>query len=86
MFEMPLQLVDDFLRQYHVGHALLVGFVLAVVGGFAINRSVKVLGIQLSLFGLLFIITPTSTMEVPYLFLGIGLAVIGPVVAISAND
>ncbi|WP_218644796.1 hypothetical protein [Natronomonas gomsonensis] len=86
MFEMPLQLVDDFLRQYHVGHALLVGFVLAVVGGFAINRSVKVLGIQLSLFGILFIVTPTSTMEVPFLFLGIGLAVIGPVVAVSGND
>lgn len=86
MFEMPLQLVDDFLRQYHVGHALLVGFVLAVVGGFAINRSVKVLGIQLSLFGLLFIITPTSTMEIPFLFFGIGLAVVGPVVAVSAND
>jgi hypothetical protein len=86
MFEMPLQLVDDFLQQYHVGHALLVGFVLAVLGGFAVNRSVKVLGIQFSLFGLLFIITPTSTMTTPFLFLGIGLVVVGPLIAIAAND
>ncbi|WP_336135298.1 hypothetical protein [Natronomonas amylolytica] len=86
MFELPLQLIDDFLMNYHLGHVLLLLFIVAVGGGFAANRSVKVLGVQFSLFGLLFIITPSTTMPTTFLYLGIGLAVIGPVIAISADS
>ncbi|QLD86801.1 hypothetical protein HWV23_14055 [Natronomonas halophila] len=86
MFELPLQLIDDFLMNYHVGHALLLAFIGAVGAGFAVNRSVKVLGIQFALFGLLFIVTPSTMMPTTFLYLGIGLAVIGPVIAISAKE
>jgi hypothetical protein len=86
MFELPLQLIDDFLMNYHLGHVILLLFVLAAAGGFVANRSLKVLGIQFSLFGLLFIITPSTTMPVEFFYLGIGLAVIGPVIAISADS
>ncbi|QLD90847.1 hypothetical protein HWV07_18085 [Natronomonas salina] len=86
MFEIPLQIIDDFLRSYTVGHALLLVFLLAVVGGFAVNRSMKVLGLQLSLFGVLFVLTPSTTMPVWMLYLGVGLAVVGPVVFVAAED
>jgi hypothetical protein len=85
MYEIPLQLIDDILRNYHVGHVILLLFVLAVVGGFVANRSIKVVGIQLSAFGLLFILTPNSMMPTEFLYLGIALVVVGPVVAISSN-
>ena len=86
MYELPLQLVDDFLMDYTVGHALLLVFVLAVVGGFAVNRSMKVLGLQLSLFGVIFVLTPSTTMPTWMLYFGVGLAVVGPVVFVAAND
>lgn len=86
MFELPLQLVDDFLMNYHVGHALLLAFLGAVGAGFAVNRSVKVVGLQFIMFGLLFIVTPSTMMPTTFLYLGIGLVVIGPVIAISAEE
>jgi len=86
MYEIPLQLVDDFLMDYTVGHALFLVFVLAVVGGFAVNRSVKVLGVQMSLFGFIFVLTPSTTMPTEMFFFGIALVVVGPVVAVAAND
>ena len=86
MLEFPLQLVDDFLMDYHIGHALLLGFVLAVGGGLAVTRSVKLLGVNIILFGLLFIITPTSTMPTEYAFLGIALLVVGPIIVIASSD
>jgi hypothetical protein len=85
MIELPLQLLDDFLRNYHVGHALLLAFLGAAGAGFAVNRSVKVVGLQCALFGLIFIVTPSTMMPTTFLYLGIGLVVIGPVIAISAE-
>jgi hypothetical protein len=86
MLEFPLQVIDDFLLDYHVGHALILVFVLALVGGYVVNRSTKVVGLQLSLFGLLFIILPNSMMTPQYTLFGIALAVVGPVIFISAKD
>jgi hypothetical protein len=86
MYEIPLQLVDDFLMDYTVGHALLLVFVLAVLGGLAVNRSTKVLGLQLSLFGVIFILTPSTTMPTWMLYMGVGLAVVGPVVFVAAES
>lgn len=86
MFELPLQLVDDFLMDYHIGHALFLGFVLVVLGGLAVTKSIKVLGVNLILFGLLFVITPTAEMPTEYAFFGIALLVIGPIIVIAAND
>jgi hypothetical protein len=85
MLEFPLQLFDDFIRNYHVGHVLFLAFVFAAIGGFAVNRSVKLLGINFALFGLLFILTPNSTMPVEFLYFGVMLVVVGPVIAIAGD-
>jgi hypothetical protein len=86
MYELPLQVIDNFLLDYSVGHALFLVFILAVLGGFAVNRSTKLLGLQLSLFGLIFVLTPSTMMPTTFLYLGIGLVVIGPVVIVAGND
>lgn len=86
MYELPLQLVDDFLMDYTVGHAIFLVFILAVLGGFAINRSMKLLGFQLSLFGVLFVLTPSSTMPTEMFYFGIALVLVGPVVVVAAED
>lgn len=86
MYELPLQLLDDFLIDYHIGHVLILVFVLAVVGGFAINRSTKVLGIQLALFGVIFMLTPSTEMPPSYLFFGLLLVLVGPVIIVASGD
>lgn len=85
MFDIPLQLVDSFLMDYHIGHALFLGFVLVSAGSFAVKRSVPLLGIIFTMFGLLFILTPSTMMPTTFLFLGVALVVAGPVIAISAE-
>ena len=85
MYEIPLQLIDNFLMDYSVGHALLLVFVLAVLGGFAVNRSTKLLGLQLSVFGLIFVLTPSTMMPESFLYLGLALVVVGPVVVVAGD-
>ncbi|MES3517042.1 MAG: hypothetical protein PPP58_05180 [Natronomonas sp.] len=85
MIEFPIQLVDDFLLDYHLGHAVFLLFLLAVGGGFAVTRSMKVLGINLALFGLLFVLIPGSATPAAFTFFGIALLVVGPVVAVAAQ-
>ncbi|QSG08750.1 hypothetical protein [Halapricum desulfuricans] len=55
----PLQLVDSFLLKYNVGDALLLVFGLAVVAALVV-RSRKVLALQSGLFGIIFVVTPSS--------------------------
>lgn len=86
MYEIPLQLLDDFLMDYTVGHALFLVFVLAVLGGLAVNRSMRLLGLQLSVFGLIFVLTPSTAMPVEMLYFGIALVVVGPVVFVAADS
>lgn len=86
MFELPLQLLDDFLMDYHIGHVLVLVFVLAVVGGYAVNRSKKVLGIQLALFGAIFMLTPSTEMPPGYLFFGLLLVLVGPIIVVATED
>jgi hypothetical protein len=59
----PLQFVDNFLLNYHVGHVLallLVGAILAAV----VLRSWEVLAVNLLLFGIIFVATPGSLLGV----------------------
>jgi hypothetical protein len=85
MYEIPIQVIDDFLMDYTVGHALFLVFVLAVLGGFAVNRSTKFLGLQLSLFGLIFVLTPSTTMPAAIMYFGVALVIVGPVVFVAAD-
>lgn len=83
----PLPLVDDFLLNYHVGHALVLLFVVSVVGALP-TGSRKVLSANTILFGLLFLVTPASMLgESPfvYRFLGIALAVVAPLLYTTAR-
>lgn len=84
MDPLPLQALDKFLLDYHVGHALLAGFVLAVLGSLPL-KSRKVLAANAILFGAIFVLTPSSLAPIQYKFLGITLLVIGPMLYATAR-
>lgn len=80
-----LQIIDNFLLQYNVGQALLFLFVIAVLASVIVLRSRRVLAIQFVTFGVLYMLTPQSLLVAPYWkFIGIGLAVLGPTVYMTA--
>ena len=85
MIEFPLQVIDGILRQYSVAHAILLLFVFAVLAGF-VKKSMRLTGLQFTLFGLIFFLTPISTHPMYFQYLGLGLIVVGPVVFIVAED
>lgn len=80
----PLPLIDDFLLQFNVGQALLVVFVLAVLGSLPLG-SRKVVSLNLILFGLVFLLTPANLAPLHYKFLGITLLVLSPVLYVTAD-
>ena len=82
---LPLQLIDSILINYNMGQVLLLGFVVTTLGALPL-KSQQVIGVNTILFGLIFLLTPLSTMPSVYLFLGLTLLVIGPVVYVTANE
>lgn len=74
----PLDLLDNFLLDYHAGHALLAGFVLSVLGLLPL-KSGKLLSLNVIIFGLLFLLIPTALASVEFKLFGLVLLVIGPV-------
>lgn len=87
----PLPLIDDFLVQVTMGHALIALFLVSVVGVLPLG-SRKVLSANVILFGLLFLLTPASLMSdastvavFPYRFLGIALLVLAPILFTTAK-
>lgn len=80
----PLPLIDDFLMDYNVGQALLLGFVLAMLATLPL-KSRKVLSLNVIIFGLLFTLTPASLAPLEFKLLGIALVVIGPMLYITAR-
>ncbi|MFB6104792.1 MAG: hypothetical protein ABEJ57_06895 [Halobacteriaceae archaeon] len=81
----PLPLVDDFLLSYNVGQALLLLFVLAILGSLPL-KSRKVLSANLILFGVIFLLTPSSLVPLHYKYLGIALLVVSPVLYTTARS
>lgn len=81
----PLPLVDDILRQYNVGQALLAAFVLAILGSIPLG-SRKLLSLNLVVFGLVFLVTPVSLAPIEYKFLGLALLVASPVLYMMGGD
>lgn len=83
MFALPLQVIDNFLLQYNLGHVLVLVFVLGLLGTLPL-RSKTVTGLHLGAFGLLFLITPVSLIggQVMLKLVGIGLIFIGPMVIV----
>ena len=85
MTELPLQVLDGILRQYSVAHAILILFVVALLAGI-MKKSMRLTGLQLTVFGLIFFLTPVSTHPMYFQWLGLALVVAGPVVLIAAED
>lgn len=78
----PLQLVDNFLLNYHVGHVLTLLFGLMLLG-MVVVRSWKILGLNLVLFGVIFLATPASVLggdPMLYKMFGVLLMLFGPMV------
>ncbi|WP_137285093.1 hypothetical protein [Halorussus salinisoli] len=80
----PMPLIDDFLLNYNVGQALLLLFVLSVLGAIPLG-SRKVLSLNAITFGLLFVLTPASLAPLHYKFLGIALLVVAPLLYVTAS-
>ncbi|MEF8773795.1 MAG: hypothetical protein V5A23_01365 [Halobacteriales archaeon] len=74
-----LQLIDSFLLDYHVGHALVLLFGLSVIGVVPLG-SRRALSLILGTFGLVFLVTPLSLManDPLYLFFGVALLLVAP--------
>lgn len=74
---LPLQLIDTFLLDYHLGHILLLVFVLSIAGSLPL-KSQRVVGVNVTLFGAVFAMAPFSTMGPLFILLGLACLVIGP--------
>ncbi|MFB6068759.1 MAG: hypothetical protein ABEJ90_02415 [Halobacterium sp.] len=81
---LPLQVIDSFLLNYNVGQALLLVFILATVGTLPL-KSRRLVAINVVLFGVIFIMMPSALVPVHYLFLGIVLLVVGPMLYVTAG-
>lgn len=83
----PLQIIDSFLLQYHFGHVFTLLLVLSVVGVLP-TRSFRALSLNVGVFGLLFVATPTSMLgdQVAYKLLGVALLVIAPLVFTLSDE
>jgi uncharacterized membrane protein len=81
----PLPLIDDFLLPYNVGQALLVVFLLSVLGILPL-KSRKVLSLNFVTFGLIFVMTPSQLAPIQFKFLGIALLVLGPLVYVTGQE
>ena len=82
---LPLQVIDSFLLNYEIGQVLLLVFVLGTLGLIPLG-SRKVLGLHFAGFGLVFLITPQAINSRIYLFLGLSLMVLGPMLVTTADD
>jgi len=81
---LPLQVVDEFLRQFNVGQPLLLVFVLSVLGVLPLG-SRKALSLTLVAFGVIFAATPSMLTPFTYRLLGIALLVLGPVIYVTGD-
>ncbi|AUX10290.1 hypothetical protein AArcSl_2672 [Halalkaliarchaeum desulfuricum] len=81
----PLQFVDSILLEYHIGQILLLVFGLAILGSLPLG-SRKVLALNVTAFGLIFALTPQSLVPLWYMFFGLILLLVGPVLWYTAED
>ncbi|MGM0605499.1 MAG: hypothetical protein ACQETB_07480 [Halobacteriota archaeon] len=80
---LPLQFVDSILVNYELSQVLLITFVFAVLATLPL-KSQKAVGLVLTLFGLVFMLSPAIPMYI--LLLGVGLIIVGPMVFVTAGD
>lgn len=87
MIEVPLQVIDNLLRPYNVGHVLLAVLVLAILGSLPL-KSAKVLAINVVAVGTIFLLAPTDIVGQTPLFrlAGVGLIVVGPMIYVASRE
>ena len=85
MNALPLQLLDTFLLDYHIGHVLVLTFVLVMLGSLPF-RSRKILALNAILFGVIFIAVPLSMTEnIMYRLVGFALVIVAPILYTTAE-
>jgi hypothetical protein len=77
--------IDTFLLDYHLGHVLLLAFVASLLGALPL-KSQKVIAAVVVTFGVIFTVSPFSTMPATYILFGIGLVVVGPLLWTTADS
>ena len=83
MLESVPFLLDSFLLDYHLGHALVLAFVASVLGSFALSK--RLLSLNVLVFGMLFMLAPNNLAPLPYKMLGVVLVVLGPILYTTAR-
>lgn len=84
MYALPMQVVDNFLLQYNLGQAILFLFIIATLGVLPL-KSQKVLALQTTMFGVLFMIIPAIDGPFHFALLGVVLLLIGPILLTTAK-
>lgn len=81
---LPLQLIDSFLLDYHMGHVMLLLFAVTTAGALPL-KSQRLVAVNLTLFGALFAMAPFGLMTAAYVLFGVALLVIGPLLYATAG-
>ncbi|MFD1514653.1 hypothetical protein [Halomarina rubra] len=86
MFALPLQVIDSFLSQYHMGQVFLALFALGLLATLPL-KSKTITGAHIAAFGLLFILTPLSLMNNEFLWRAVGIALVfvGPMLVVASR-
>ncbi|SMO32481.1 hypothetical protein SAMN06264867_10160 [Halorubrum cibi] len=77
--------IDTFLLDYHLGHVLLLAFVASLLGVLPLKSQKLVAAVIIS-FGLIFSMSPFTTMPATYILLGVGLVIVGPLLWTTADS
>ena len=77
--------IDTFLIDYHLGHVLVLGFVVSLLGA-APLKSQRVIASIFAGCGVIFLGTPSTTMPPTYILLGIPLVLIGALLWTMADS
>ncbi|ACM57877.1 hypothetical protein [Halorubrum lacusprofundi] len=68
--------IDTFLLDYHLGHVILLGFVVSLLATVPL-KSLKVIASVFAGFGTIFLVAPYTTMPQTYVLAGIPMILIG---------
>jgi hypothetical protein len=79
MTALPLQVLDNFLLNYNVGQALLLVFILSILGALPL-KSMRLIGLNIIVFGAIFVLTPKQLAPVTFTYLGVACLVVGPMI------
>lgn len=87
MLELPLQAIDNVLRQFNLAQILVAVFVLSVLSVVPL-KSMKLVGIVVLSFGAIFLMLPLQMAGNTSVFklVGVGLIVVGPMVFAVAEN